>query len=122
MTLVGIKFVDKPLSVKAFADLIRSNAEKDVPKLLFNVWVHCIGSDILIINKEFIASSVVDKVFLIMIASGLVMVALWNIWVPGLIFLLMHRLWSIFNTPKFNFWMFKLMLRKNGYKGKVVQL
>lgn len=112
MVLIGIKFDDHPLIMQSVADMIQENSEKDVAKMLFNVDVHCIGSDILIINKEFIASKTMNMMFSVMLLGASIPWFIWNVSLPLFIVAGLISFWSLISSKIFNFLMFKIMIRK----------
>jgi hypothetical protein len=43
---------------------------------------------------------------------------IWSVATPLMIVSVISFLWGLFNTPWFNYLMFRIMIRKLGYKGK----
>jgi hypothetical protein len=112
MVLLGIKFDDHPLIRQSVADMIKENSEKDVAKMLFNVDVHCIGADILIIHKEFIAEQTMNLMFTVMLLISAVPWLIWGISLPLFIVAGLISFWSLISSKIFNFLMFKIMIKK----------
>lgn len=120
MVLFGIKFDDHPLIRESVKNMIKENSEKDVAKILFNVDVHCIGADILIIHKEFIAQQTMNLMFTVMLLISAVPWFIWGISLPLFIVAGLISFWALISSRIFNFWMFKIMIRtKMQYRGEV---
>jgi hypothetical protein len=123
MVLLGIKFDDNPLIMQSVADMIKENSEKDVAKMLFNVNVHCIGSDTLIIIKDFVAEKTINVLFSIMLIGACLPWLIWNVSLPLFVVAGLISFWAFISSKIFNFLMFKLMIRKRfDYKPKMVML
>lgn len=118
MVFVAIRFEGVPLEIEDWADAIMLNAEKPVPKILFDVKTYILDENILAVRKEFVALHTMNYIFGFMFVVSLI--PLWFGFVTPLIiisFLIM--LWFFLNSTEFNFWMFKLMIRRAGYSGKM---
>lgn len=113
MVLFGIKFIDDPSVRVRVGDMIKENSEKDVAKLLFNVDVGYIGTDILIVNKEFIASKTMNLMFSVLLLGASVPWLFWGISLPLFIIAGLMSLWAVLSSKVFNYLMFKLMIKKN---------
>jgi len=123
MTLIGIKFgIQDRQYLKEIASEIKCNSEKQVAKLLFDVKVYCIESDILVINKIFVATQSMNLLYLILLVGTSIPWFVWGVSLPFMIVFSLFLLWSFMNTPLFNFLMFRIMIRKQGYKGRLVML
>lgn len=119
MVFFAIKFEDKHDNIEVFSEEILLNSEKPAAKLLFNVKTYCIDSDILAIHKVFIPSKVISVIYVfVLVACSLVWLH-WQIIAPLLVFSGLLLLWSFLNTAVFNFIMFKIMISKLGYKGRL---
>lgn len=112
MVLFGIQFDDHELVRQSVADMILENSEKPVVKILFNVQAYCIGTDILIIHKEFIAEKTMNWMFAIILLISIIPWFVWQISVPFFIVAGLICVWSLLSSKIFNFWMFKIMIRK----------
>jgi hypothetical protein len=119
MVLIGIKFDDHPMIRHSVADMVKENSQKDIAKMLFNVDVYCIGSDILLIHKEFIAEKTMNWMFSVMLLGASVPWFIWNVSLPLFIVAGLISFWSLISSKIFNFWMFKILIRKLGHNGSV---
>lgn len=122
MTLLGIHFVDGHDDVQVYAEEIFKNSEKQVAKMLFTVKVYTPDVDVLIISKKFVAYDLMNIIFSFMLILSSLPIVLFHVVIPALIVYSLYFVWSIFNTPVFNYWLFKLMIRRMGFKGKLKQL
>lgn len=126
MVLIGIelksnlykKGVDK-LMVQSLRDQILLNSEKQVANILFNVKAYILEDNVLLIRKDFIASQTMDMLFRVMLVISAVPFFIWGVSVPLFIVASLMVLWAILQTSAFNFCMFKIMIRRAGYKGSV---
>lgn len=122
MTLIGIKFEDPKTPIRFFANMIKSNSEKPFVKVTFNVKVYCVEHDVMIINKVFVPAKAINTVYYFLLIGSLVPLIIWNTVIPAMIIWLLYMLWMIFNSSVFNFLLFKIMIKKSGYTGKLRQL
>ena len=121
MTLIGIKFLD-PVEILIIKDIIDHNSEQQVAKTLFNVSVHSIGFDILIIIKEYVAVKVMLLIYAVLCVGAIIPLIFWGVWIPLIIVLSLACFFIFFNSASFNYMMFKIMFRKQGHNQKMVML
>jgi hypothetical protein len=119
MVLFGIKFVDVHESLEIFAQMIRKNSEKQVAQVMFNVQAWIVESDILVVHKEFIPETTIRIMFFIMLLGSAIPMIFWGWIAPLFVVAVLMILFSLLNTAYFNFLMFKIMIRKTGYKGSL---
>ena len=122
MTAIAIRFKDSDAPIEKFASMIKENSEKQVAKVMFNVEVYPVGSNILFINKDFVPRQVLNMIYLFLLVGSALAWLIWDVHLPFFIVAGFMLFWSVLNTPSFNFFMFKLMIRRSGYKGRVVML
>lgn len=119
MVLLGVE-IDNALVRKDVASMILDNSEKPVVKILFNVGVYCVGDNLLIIRKDFIAEKTMNVMFSIMLLISAVPWFVWDVSVPLFIVAGIIALWGLLSSRIFNFFMFKIMIRtKLHYKGSL---
>jgi hypothetical protein len=118
LTLIGIQFENKDIEfIERIKLEIEHNSSKPASKLLFNIDVFTIGGDILLINKEFIPGKTLKYVYLLALLCSSIPIFLWGVTIPFFIVCGLILFWTFINTPFFNYFMFKIMIRRMGYIG-----
>jgi hypothetical protein len=117
MVFFGIKF-DDPSMIDVVKSEIDSNSNKDVTKILFNVQTYRIDN-VLVIYKDFVGQGAVNMVFVFMLGISSIPFFLWGVSLPLFIVAGLMLLWVFLCSKLFNFWMFKILIRKLGHNGSV---
>jgi hypothetical protein len=87
--------------------------------MLFNVQTYYIGSDILVIYKEFVGQGAVNMVFSLMLIGASIPWFVWGVTLPLFIVAGLMLFWIFLCSKIFNYWMFKILLKKLGHQGSL---
>lgn len=119
MVFIGVKFEETMEDINKYAMILRENSAKQVPLMLFDTTVFVLHGNVLVMWKDFVARKTMSMIYLIMIIGSIIPFLVWGTLVPVIIVGILAFIFYLFDSAWFNFFMLKLMLKKNGYKGKV---
>lgn len=119
MVLFGVKFEETKEDINKYVALMRGNTNKQAVNVLFNMEVFVVEPFILVIWKEFIPLRIIMIGLSFMAFISIIPMIMWGVVELFIIFLSLLFLIMLIETPYFNFILFKMMLKRYGYKGKV---